>query len=206
MPRGIFIVLEGADRSGKSTQCRALLDRLNVSGRKAELRRFPDRTTRIGQMINDYLKSEANLDARAVHLLFSANRWEHSDDIERVLRSGVHVIADRYAYSGVAYSVAKGLELPWCKAPDSGLVRPDVVFYLSISGDAAAQREGFGGERYETKEMQEGVASVFQDLKDETWQVVDAGQSMAQVTEAMWSKVLKVAEDSAEEPLKKLWM
>lgn len=41
-----------------------------------ELWRFPDRTTQIGQMINAYLKGDTETDDAAMHLLFSANRWE----------------------------------------------------------------------------------------------------------------------------------
>lgn len=88
--RGLFIVLEGLDRSGKSTQVDRLLNRLNKDGRRAVLQKFPgasspisyrhdltlDRTTAIGKMINSYLQSQSELDDRAIHLLFSANRWE----------------------------------------------------------------------------------------------------------------------------------
>jgi dTMP kinase len=89
--RGLFIVLEGLDRSGKSTQVDRLLDRLNRDGRRAVLQKFPgalaashhvgssltpDRTTAIGKMIDAYLQSKSELDDRAIHLLFSANRWE----------------------------------------------------------------------------------------------------------------------------------
>lgn len=98
MARGAFIVLEGLDRSGKSTQVAKLVDRLNQTGHKARLQKFPgaspqpspfqafpverclttapDRTTAIGKMIDAYLQSHAELDDRAIHLLFSANRWE----------------------------------------------------------------------------------------------------------------------------------
>lgn len=74
--RGAFIVLEGADRAGKSTQCQLLVDHLKARGVAAELWRFPDRTTAVGKMINSYLTSQSEIDDAAVHLLFSANRWE----------------------------------------------------------------------------------------------------------------------------------
>lgn len=90
--RGAFIVFEGLDRSGKSTQVSRLLDKLHVKGKLARLQKFPgesltrsisplrvtrsDRTTTIGAMINTYLQSQTELDDRAIHLLFSANRWE----------------------------------------------------------------------------------------------------------------------------------
>ena len=48
-------------------------------------------------------------------------------------------ICDRYAYSGVAFSSAKGLDLDWCKACDSGLPAPDCVIYLDIPVEEAAK-------------------------------------------------------------------
>jgi dTMP kinase len=75
-PRGAFIVLEGTDRSGKSTQCARLVAALQAAGVDAAGWRFPDRTSGCGQMIDAYLRSQSELDDAAVHLLFSANRWE----------------------------------------------------------------------------------------------------------------------------------
>jgi len=77
-PRGAFIVLEGTDRSGKSTQCARLVAALNAAGVTAESWRFPDRTTGIGHMLDAYLRGtpDGDTDDGAVHLLFSANRWE----------------------------------------------------------------------------------------------------------------------------------
>jgi dTMP kinase len=74
--RGALIVLEGLDRSGKSSQCARLLSYLEGQGCRAEGWRFPDRGTSVGQMISAYLANESQLDDRTVHLLFSANRWE----------------------------------------------------------------------------------------------------------------------------------
>lgn len=75
-PRGALIVLEGLDRSGKSTQCAKLLSFLEGLGHPTELWRFPDRETSVGQMISAYLSNKSQLDDHTIHLLFSANRWE----------------------------------------------------------------------------------------------------------------------------------
>lgn len=123
MSRGLFIVVEGLDRTGKSTQCAQLLNYFANAGRQATLMKFPglyiarftmfflthiiDRTTNIGQMINSYLQSKTELNDKAIHLLFSANRWELSQYIIDTINNGTTIIADRYAYSGVAYSIAK---------------------------------------------------------------------------------------------------
>ena len=74
--RGAFILFEGVDRCGKSTQCRLLVQTLQSRGIEAELWRYPDRTTAIGQMIDKYLQSQTDMDDASIHLLFSANRWE----------------------------------------------------------------------------------------------------------------------------------
>jgi dTMP kinase len=105
--RGALIVVEGGDGAGKTTQCQLLVNALNERGHPAHLHRFPDRTTRIGHVIDAHLKQDTRLDAHAMHLLFSANRWECIPHVLELLESGTHVIMDRYAYSGVAFSVAQ---------------------------------------------------------------------------------------------------
>jgi dTMP kinase len=75
----------------------------------AELWRFPDRSLASGALINDYLQSKASLPDQAVHLLFSANRWEKRSALIGKLAEGVTLLCDRYAHSGVAYSAAKAV-------------------------------------------------------------------------------------------------
>lgn len=107
LKRGALIVFEGCDRSGKTTQIKRLVDRLNEEGSKTKMMRFPERDTGIGQLINQYLSCAKEMDDHVVHLLFSANRWELVKDISSSLESGTNVIIDRYAFSGVAFSAAK---------------------------------------------------------------------------------------------------
>mmetsp|Transcript_25414 Transcript_25414/g.101282 ORF Transcript_25414/g.101282 Transcript_25414/m.101282 type:complete len:254 (-) Transcript_25414:201-962(-) len=168
--RGVFVVFEGVDRSGKSTQCARLVAALEQRKRTARLVRFPERSTAVGALIDKYLRKETELDDRAVHLLFSANRWEAAADIRRDLARGVDVVCDRYAYSGVAFSAAKGLpglDLAWCKAPDAGLPEPDVVIYLVLANGEAERRGGYGDERYERRDVQARVRAIFDELRQE---------------------------------------
>lgn len=74
--RGSLIVLEGLDRSGKTSQSTKLVTHLKSEGISVEAWRFPDRSTSVGQMISAYLANDTQLDDRTIHLLFSANRWE----------------------------------------------------------------------------------------------------------------------------------
>lgn len=167
--RGSFILFEGVDRCGKTTQCSLLLKHLLSLSIATVAMRFPDRTTPVGQLINSYLQNadtENPLDDRAVHLLFSANRWEASHKLVNDLANGNTVICDRYAYSGVAFSSAKtkedrsttssnisgsiggecshdeDLTIDWCKAPDVGLPAPDAVIFLDLSQEEATKRGG----------------------------------------------------------------
>ncbi|KAF9434910.1 hypothetical protein BGZ76_007214 [Entomortierella beljakovae] len=194
MPRGRFILLEGCDRAGKSTQCSMLVAALKEKGHNVELCKFPDRTTAIGKMIHAYLTNAEELDDKAIHLLFSANRWEAMHSVKRKLLSGTHLVVDRYAYSGVAFSTAKGLNLTWCKNPDRGLIRPDLTFFLDLPTSEAERRGGFGDERYETRELQERVRKVFLELKSKEWVMIDACKSVT----AMHNEILKETEHKIE--------
>lgn len=66
-----------------------------------------------------------------------------------MLNQGKNVILDRYVYSGVAYSAAKGLDFNWCLNCDIGLPKPDLIFYIEINNEEINQRKGFGEEIYE---------------------------------------------------------
>ncbi|TCD65035.1 Thymidylate kinase [Steccherinum ochraceum] len=192
--RGAFVVIEGLDRSGKSTQAATLIKRLQESNVPSKLIKFPDRTTPIGKLIDSYLRSETELDDHAIHLLFSANRWEVASSIVKDLENGTTVICDRYAFSGIAFSASKVdpsskpvdtstsdgssvapthstrpplLPYSWCRAPDVSLPAPDLTLFLDILPHIASQRAGYGGERYENQEHQERVRELFSRIAEE---------------------------------------
>lgn len=196
--RGAFIVIEGLDRSGKSTQAAILQSRLqgDEQSAKAVLIKFPDRTTAIGKMIDAYLRSQSELDDHAIHLLFSANRWELASTIYAHLAAGVTVIADRYAFSGIAFSARKGLPYEWCRAPDIGLPAPDLTLFLNVEPEVARVRGGYGEERYEMEDVQRGVRAVFERIGEETkrtgqgeWVEIDASREKDLVAEDIWRAV-----------------
>ena len=195
--RGAFILFEGVDRCGKTTQSTRLVETLRAAGVDAELWRYPDRTTAMGKMFDAYLQSKTEMDDGAIHLLFSANRWEKRQAMEAKLESGTTLVVDRYSYSGVAFTAAKGvpgLDLEWCKAPERGLPRPDCVLYLDVPVDQAEKRGGFGEERYETTELQKNVRANFEALTEDWWTTVDATGSVEEVA-AICERVAKDAVD-----------
>lgn len=77
------------------------------------------------------------------------------------------------------------MTLEWCRQPDVGLPRPDMVVFLHISPEDAAKRGGFGTERYEKKAMQDRVRGLFEEVRakkeGEDFVVVDAGGSVEEV-------------------------
>ncbi|XP_010375289.1 thymidylate kinase isoform X4 [Rhinopithecus roxellana] len=183
--RGALIVLEGMDRAGKSTQSCKLVETLCAAGHRAELLRFPERSTEIGKLLSSYLEKKSDVEDHAVHLLFSANRWEHVPLIKEKLSQGVTLIVDRYAFSGVAFTGAKELQLA-----------------------DAAKRGAFGHERYENRAFQERALRCFYQLMRDTtlnWKMVDASKSI----EAVHEDIRVLSEDAirtaTEKPLGELW-
>ncbi|KAJ6594216.1 deoxythymidylate kinase-like protein [Mycena capillaripes] len=209
MARGAFIAIEGLDRSGKTTQVATLQTRFADAGVNVKLLKFPDRTTAIGKMIDAYLRSQSELDDHVIHLLFSANRWELAPTIEQLLNGGTTVVCDRYAFSGVAFSAAKGLSLDWCRSPDVSLPAPDVTLFLDISPEKARERGGYGEERYEKEELQRKVRACFseisQEFSAEQWVRIDAGRKQEAVATDIWNCVEKFAGGGVESPLQRLW-
>ncbi|KAL4665341.1 hypothetical protein H8957_012449 [Semnopithecus entellus] len=207
--RGALIVLEGVDRAGKSTQSRKLVETLCAAGHRAELLRFPERSTEIGKLLSSYLEKKSDVEDHAVHLLFSANRWEQVPLIKEKLSQGVTLIVDRYAFSGVAFTGAKeNFSLDWCKQPDVGLPKPDLVLFLQLQLADAAQRGAFGHERYENGAFQERALHCFHQLMRDTtlnWKMVDASKSI----EAVHEDIRVLSEDAirtaTEKPLGELW-
>ncbi|XP_071950227.1 thymidylate kinase-like [Antedon mediterranea] len=206
--RGALIILEGVDRSGKTTQSTNLVKTLKNEGEKIELMKLPDRTTETGKVIDKYLKKEIEMEVHAARLLFAANVWEAVPKITKLVESGTTVVIDRYAYSGLAYSAALpvGLNFAWCKASYSGVPRPDLVLFLDISTKDAATRGGFGEERYEQTELQSKVSKNYELLRDEDWVTVAAGRTIDEIHQEIKEKTIKTMKECAFKPFeRKLW-
>lgn len=194
-PRGVFILLEGLDRSGKTSQCEWLEQWLNQNqshsqeqeqghdqddqehsqqkqekeGEKAAIRlRFPDRTTPTGKLIDSYLQQKMESDSKVMQLLFSANRWEKQKLMRDTLEQGTHIVVDRYSYSGLAYAGSHPhFDLSWSQQLEKGLLAPDVVLFLNVDAQVQQQRGQFGQERYETNETQQKVRQMFEQLRSQ---------------------------------------
>lgn len=208
--RGLFFVFEGLDRSGKSTQSKLLAKHLEESG-PVKWMCFPDRSTPAGGLIDLYLRNKIELSDEAIHRLFSANRWQATQSIIAALNEGTSIVCDRYAFSGVAYSSAKGLDLAWCKGPDRGLPLPDGVFFLHIDEKVGASRANFGDERYENAAMQAGVRAKFR-LEEiragVNWNDVDGAREISVIQREIADAaeaVRSLEPESGPRPIPQLW-
>ncbi|KAF6113531.1 deoxythymidylate kinase [Phyllostomus discolor] len=126
------------------------------------------------------------------------------------LSQGVTLIVDRYAFSGVAFTSAKEhFCLDWCKQPDMGLPKPDLVMFLHLQLEEAVKRGQFGLERYENRDFQRRVLERFQQLiGDRTlnWKMVNASRSIEDVHKEIRMLSEEAIRATAQKPLEELWM
>jgi dTMP kinase len=176
---GLFVTIEGIDRSGKSTQARRLAEAL---GEDALLVREPGGTP-AGEQIRKLLKDPAiELDARSEALLFAAARAELVATVIRpALEAGKVVISDRYLDSSLAYQGhARGLgedEVRRVNEWATAGLEPDLTVLLRIDPAEAAARAG-EADRFEDEglDLQRRVAEAYDRLAAANpgrWKVVD---------------------------------
>jgi len=136
----MFIVLEGIDGAGKSTQARLLAKWFENRGYDVVLTKEPTDTP-FGKLIRKLVLTGgkegiidgAKISHEAEALLFAADRAEHVDKLIRPsLAAGKVVISDRYFYSSLAYQWARGLDLEWLIDLNRFAVRPNLVILLDL--------------------------------------------------------------------------
>ncbi|MFF3575949.1 dTMP kinase [Streptomyces mirabilis] len=216
---GFFIVLEGGDGAGKSTQAEALAEWIRAKGHEVVVTREPGATP-VGKRLRSILLdvSSAGLSHRAEALLYAADRAEHVDTVVRpALERGAVVISDRYIDSSVAYQGA-GRDLSpteiarinrWAT---NGLV-PHLTVLLDVSPEAARERFTEAPDRLESEpvEFHTRVRSGFLTLAAADpgrYLVVDAAQEPEAVTTVVRHRLdvmlpLSEAEVKAQEEARK---
>lgn len=174
--RGVIVSFEGLDRAGKTTQCGLLAEYLKVNNIKFHHYRFPDFTTPTGKALERYLTDIEFDDINPVtlHYLFSANRWERQAKILEHINAGEHVIIDRYAHSGVAYTISRGIDINWALRADEGILAPDVIFHFDADPEILAKRKDFGNGVHENVNFQKTIRKSYKSISDIRWHYIDA--------------------------------
>ena len=176
--RGLLVVFEGLDQSGKQTQAERLRDRLVAAGRTVRLLSFPSYDTHIGGEIARALKGERDYAADTMQLLYVANRFEWKPEIEHELAKGTVVVCDRYLASSVAYGEAFGLDGHWLLEIQRYLPQPDLTVLLDIDPQVSATRKTADRDKYERDLALLGRvrASYLRQAAAPRWLHLDAGR------------------------------
>ena len=142
--KGCFIVFEGIDGSGKSTQFDGLGKKLKKDDYNVVLTREPTHNRPIGQLIRKILYNHTSVSEEALALLFAADRTDHTiKKIKPALQRNEIVLSDRYVYSSFAYQ-GKGMDIElnvdWLKIINRYAIHPDLVIFLDIPPQVGLER------------------------------------------------------------------
>lgn len=200
--RGKFIVMEGIDGSGKSTQLSYLAKRIQAEwGESVLLTREPSDGP-IGVLLRQMLSGRVKADYRVIAKLFAADRLDHltneTDGILSHLSAGRTVLCDRYYFSSYAYHSSDmpmdGVMLDNKLAED--LLRPSLTVYLSVSPQVALGRIGARGGQAELFENETRLRGTLEQYEkafalrpDEQVLRIDADLALDLVAENIWTGV-----------------
>lgn len=199
--KNAFIVFEGIDGSGKSTQINLLAKALSDAGISVAVTAEPTNGD-IGKLLRSYLKGEKVTDNRAIAPLFAADRLDHitaEGGILDLLAKGKTVLCDRYYLSSFAYQ-AVDCDLDWVIEVNRmarELAKPDIHIFLDLPEDVSMQRVQNRGETElfeqidRQKAIRENFFKIFEKLKDEeNIFIVDATRSPNEIAKDIINKVL----------------
>ncbi len=184
--RGSFIVLEGIDGSGTTTQAKRLKLYLEGKGHEVHLTRQPSDGP-IGKMIRGLLEKKEGVEMNweMLALLFAADRLRHwQEEVLPLLEKGVFVISDRYVLSSLVY---QGQDCPeeWVRTINQYAAKPDLTLLVAIDAERAYERvQSRGGvvEIYDELEKQKLLAQRYKRLAAlEDLVVIDGDQEMDDV-------------------------
>ena len=203
--KGRFVVLEGIDGAGTTTQVARLAERLRRDGGA------PVRTTRepsdgpIGSLVRQVLTGRIVApEGRApgwatMALLFAADRMDHVEsEVEPFLEVGGVIVSDRYDASSLAYqSVSSGKggdqAVEWIRSLNRHAMRPDLTVVIDLSSELAAERRERRGEAaqlYEQNEVQHALAVFYRDLAkhmpNDRISVIDGNGTISEVGDRIY--------------------
>lgn len=199
---GNFIVFEGIDGSGKSTQVQLLKNRLARMG-VPFYATFEPTDSPIGSLIHQMMTGRVVSDNKVVAALFVADRLDHLlnplNGVCAKIQDGISVISDRYYFSSYAYH-SVDMPMDWVVAANSQsaeILRPSVTVFIDVDPEDAIRRIAKTRSQPELFETRERLISVrkkyfeaFEKLRDsENVLVVDGGRDPRAVEVEIWEKI-----------------
>lgn len=189
--KGKFIVFEGIDGSGKSTQADRLVRYLKSKNIKAVVTNEPQSDRPVGMLIRQALKKQISFDEKTIALLFAADRLDHIQRISEKLDEGFWVVCDRYYFSSFAYNDT-ALNKEWIISVNSeamNALKADMTIFLDVPCDISLSRVSKRGETeiFENTERQNRVRNnyleLFKRFKDDENIVVIDGNAKQNIIE-----------------------
>ncbi|MCD6216152.1 MAG: dTMP kinase [Candidatus Aenigmarchaeota archaeon] len=196
---GKFIVFEGLDGSGISTQSGLLYDYFSKKGKKTVLTKEQTNGL-IGGLIKAGLRHEWKTTPLALQLLFAADRSHHLDkQINPAINNGKIVICDRYILSTLAFG-SLDVDMQFLKEINSKFPAPDITFILDVLPKICLQRitkSRFHAELFEEEEKLNKIRKAYLSLKNyfpNTF-VIDGNRSIEEVHK----DIVKIVEEQIKE-------
>ena len=179
--RGLFIVLEGPDGAGISTQTGLLQSHLSARGIRSFATKEPTLGP-IGSVLRQVLSQrlvyppDIPMDDDVIALLFAADRLDHIRvDVLPRLEAGIHVVSDRYRMSSYAYQgVSLGQE--WVRALNSRSIAPDLTLFIDVPPEVSQQRITARGSHRELYESEERLRPIYNNYLHLVKEARDAGE------------------------------
>jgi dTMP kinase len=193
LKKGVLVVLEGIDGSGKTTQARSLLGRLRYRGYKAAFFREPTRG-RWGREVKRLAARADSLTPAGELELFVKDRRENvAKNLVPALEAGKVVVLDRYYFSTIAYQGAKGIDTGKIRRMNEAFaVRPDLVVILDVDARAGLARirgRKTRDELFEREDYLVRVARIFRGFKGREFVHLDGRSDRRAVGRAIWARV-----------------
>jgi len=161
----MFIVLEGLDGCGKTSQAKDIRQWLIQKGYDVHLTGEPS-NNKIGLFLRELLTGVREVQPPTLALLFTADRYWHLDEeIKPALDEGKIVLMERYVNSTIAYQAAQGVEAEWIRELNKNILKPDLTLFLDIKPEKAVKRAD-SGEIFENREFQDKVYEQYMKLDD----------------------------------------
>ena len=195
----LFIVFEGLDGSGKSTQQQLLNDKLQSDKISNISFREPGSTV-VGEKIVKILQSDQKLSPLSELLLFYVSRSAIIEEkIKPALANYDVVICDRYFYSSVAYQgYGRGMNIGFINQINDEVVKniiPDLIFYMDINWEEKKKRKGINiNDRFEKEDrvfhnkVRSGYKSMAKKDSDK-WKIIDAEENIENISSFIYETV-----------------
>ncbi|MBY6294483.1 dTMP kinase [Nanohaloarchaea archaeon H01] len=168
---GSLVVIEGIDSSGKKTQAKELVEKLEDCGEKVKYVEFPSYgDSELGEVVSQFLRGEfgerSELPVEVISMFYAMDRYQFRNEYEEFLSEGGVIVANRYSQSNIAFQSAEyeGQEfdeiVEWLKRLESRLPQPDQVFIMDIDPEIA---QGLMAE----KDLRDYLEGMERDINEE---------------------------------------